>query len=52
VVFLLKKSTIPTFCANCNLFTVCQGDCRGASEQLGYTIEKGDPIIELMNRKD
>ncbi len=38
----------PPFCADCNKFERCLAGCRAASEQLGYGLDKEDPIIKIM----
>jgi radical SAM protein with 4Fe4S-binding SPASM domain len=38
--------TIPNFCSNCKDFEKCRGGCRAASEQLNFTAEQVDPIVE------
>jgi len=39
------------YCSKYNQWSKCRGGCRAASEQMGNTIEKEDPIIEFMNLK-
>lgn len=37
---------IPDYCATCELYTLCMGGCRAASEQMGLTLSHPDPIID------
>lgn len=36
---------IPDYCSDCQLFSVCQGGCRAASEQVGLGFGTVDPIV-------
>lgn len=45
------KTTCPEYCLGCDRWTRCMGGCRAASEQLGYSIEKEDPVIGLLKEK-
>lgn len=44
-------STIPDYCTDCKRYSKCKGGCRAASEQLGYSLKKIDPIVNIL-RKD
>lgn len=37
----------PTFCRNCHMKAKCQYGCRAASQQMGFGLEKEDPIVEI-----
>jgi len=39
----------PEFCSNCNYKEECQYGCRAASQQMGYGLEKEDPIVKIFN---
>jgi radical SAM protein with 4Fe4S-binding SPASM domain len=43
------KTEIPSLCSDCNKWTVCNGGCRAASEQMGLSLKNEDPIINLLN---
>lgn len=36
---------VPEYCTTCNLWSLCRGGCRAASEQLFGTFDKADPIL-------
>ncbi len=36
----------PDFCATCDKWVRCYGGCRAASEQIGQSVEKVDPILQ------
>ncbi len=37
------------FCKNCIRLSDCKGGCRAASEQMGHSLKKEDPIINKLN---
>jgi radical SAM protein with 4Fe4S-binding SPASM domain len=37
------------FCKNCTCLPDCKGGCRAASEQIGHSLQKEDPIINELN---
>lgn len=39
----------PDFCKDCNEYATCFAGCRAASEQVGWGLNREDPIIELLN---
>lgn len=41
------ETTIPVECENCNLYSVCKGGCKAASEQSGLGLNHADPLINL-----
>ncbi|MDD3626454.1 MAG: radical SAM protein [bacterium] len=40
------KTTVPEFCKGCKVFPECLGGCRAASEQVGNSILKEDPVTD------
>lgn len=42
----------PTFCNKCDKKHMCQYGCRAASQQMGYGLEKEDPIVSIYNIKN
>ncbi len=36
---------IPEFCEQCSIFDKCMGGCRAASEQMGFSLKKVDPVL-------
>ena len=41
--------TTPEFCEQCAIFDKCMGGCRAASEQMGFSLKKVDPVLECNN---
>lgn len=41
----------PKFCSECNIKEDCQYGCRAASQQLGYGLEREDPVVEIYNKQ-
>ena len=41
----------PEFCQDCSKKEKCQYGCRAASQQMGYGLEKEDPIVSIYNAK-
>jgi len=41
------ETDIPEYCSKCDLWNLCLGGCRAASEQMGNTLLKEDPVISL-----
>ena len=37
----------PNFCQKCSQKEICQYGCRAASQQMGYSLEKEDPIVSI-----
>lgn len=42
----------PVFCENCSKKDICQYGCRAASQQMGYGLEKEDPIVSIYKVKN
>lgn len=42
----------PIFCENCSKKDICQYGCRAASQQMGYGLEKEDPIVSIYKVKN
>ena len=42
----------PVFCENCAKKDICQYGCRAASQQMGYGLEKEDPIVSIYKIKN
>lgn len=42
------RNTVPDYCKNCTIFDRCFGGCRAASEQLGLTLRRADPLVTGM----
>lgn len=42
------KSQKPPRCGSCARWVYCNGGCRSASEQMGYTLAHEDPIVALL----
>lgn len=42
-------NTVPDYCTECKVFDKCKGGCRGASEQMGWSLKEVDPIIKTTN---
>lgn len=42
------ETIIPDYCKPCSLFENCKGGCRGASEQMGFSITEVDPIVSII----
>lgn len=42
----------PEFCKTCSKKEVCQYGCRAASQQMGYGLEKEDPIVSIYEFKN
>ena len=42
----------PVFCESCNKKYICQYGCRAASQQMGYGLEREDPIVSIYNIKN
>lgn len=42
----------PVFCKNCSKKDICQYGCRAASQQMGYGLEKEDPIVSIYKIKN
>ncbi len=38
----------PAFCLNCIRLQDCKGGCRAASEQMGYSLQREDPIVHTL----
>lgn len=49
----LKKWSLfkPKFCKDCSSENDCQYGCRAASQQIGYTLKKEDPIVSIYKVK-
>lgn len=45
------SKTEPEFCKMCNKKEECQYGCRAASQQMGFGLEKEDPIVNIYNIK-
>lgn len=43
----LWNSIVPDFCSSCDLYSKCMAGCRAASEQMNFTLNSPDPIIQL-----
>lgn len=41
----------PVFCNDCSKKNICQYGCRAASQQMGYGLEKEDPIVSIYKIK-
>jgi radical SAM protein with 4Fe4S-binding SPASM domain len=39
--------TVPKPCVGCEKFSLCQGGCKAAGEQLWGSLEQGDPLLHL-----
>lgn len=39
------RNTVPDYCKDCSLYDGCFGGCRAASEQLGLTLRRADPLV-------
>ena len=42
------SETIPGYCKECELYVICKGGCRAASEQVGNSLNTVDPVIHCM----
>ncbi len=42
----------PAFCEDCSKKSACQYGCRAASQQMGYGLEREDPIVSIYNIKN
>jgi radical SAM protein with 4Fe4S-binding SPASM domain len=40
----------PEFCADCELYSLCMGGCRAASEQLNLSLNSVDPVVEVLEK--
>ncbi len=45
------KEIKPDYCEGCNVYDVCFGGCRAASEQMGLGLKEPDPIISINEEK-
>ncbi|MFH1052364.1 MAG: radical SAM protein [bacterium] len=45
------KEIKPDYCDECNVYNVCFGGCRAASEQMGFGLKEPDPLISLNTPK-
>jgi radical SAM protein with 4Fe4S-binding SPASM domain len=43
------NTSIPSYCTECDKWSMCNGGCRAASEQMGLPLNHADPIINLPN---
>jgi radical SAM protein with 4Fe4S-binding SPASM domain len=43
------NTSVPSYCADCNKWSMCKGGCRAASEQMGLPLSNADPIISMLN---
>ena len=41
----------PAFCSECAIWEDCLGGCRAASEQMGYSLNRVDPVVEMCGAK-
>lgn len=41
------SETEPLFCKSCDKKELCQYGCRAASQQMGYSLKKEDPIVSI-----
>ena len=45
------KEIKPDYCEGCNVYNVCFGGCRAASEQMGLGLKEPDPLISINSER-